>query len=707
MIEWNQYFPQDYGVDSDGNSSKIYTFDTETTSYYSKDSLKWEHLEPNADITDYPYKMGLVYLWTFSIDDEVYFGRELKDFVMFLNRLNALNPYKKIIYVHNLGYDFQFLRNVLRFDEVFSRMPHKPIYARVNQFNIEFRCSYMLTNMSLEKSAKEYGNRPKLVGALDYNKARTPLTPLTQLELAYAEHDNLSLYDVIAYFRKQYNTLEKICLTSTGRVRLPTKQRLYAHDFDYGRRIKRMYPDIEHYKRLCVTLIGGYTSANYLYTSSENDFDLVRGVVSLDRASSYPHVMVTCKFPCSSFEDVKDFNEFYKKQNRRYYCYYGKISLSNFRARIATCYISDSKCYNKVRCTTNNGRVVCGEYLEMFITDVDFDIISRNYEGEIKFLSLYRARKQYLPKPFIEYVLELYGNKTSLKGVEEKTDLYNLSKSFINAMYGMMCTNTVRDDVIFDNDENWRVNNLTDSQIKEKLAKQRPFLNFAWGVWVLAYARYELWRLIFLVGNDNVYNDTDSGKIVNYGLHKAAIADLNNDILKGLHKAADDLNLPFEKFSPCDPKGKSHPMGLWEIDAIYKTFATYGAKNYAYTLPNDKFSFVISGMAKKYRIKPPTEDDDGLRPTMKSMNEYRIGNKFPSARKTFSYIDNQPTGIKVYDFLGNEYISNYKYGIAMIDTTFTIGQSLDHAKFLASIQQTVRNKYSNPISQILRGIDDL
>ena len=112
-------------------------------------------------------------------------------------------------------------------------------------------------------------------------------------------------------------------------------------------------------------------------------------------------------------------------------------------------------------------------------------------------------------------------------------------------------------------------------------------------------------------------------------------------------------------------------------------------------------------MAKKYRVKPPTTDDDGLRPTMKSMNEYRIGKKFPSARKTFTYVDNQPIGVKVFDYLGNEYISNYKYGIAMIDTTFTIGQSIDHAKFLASIQQTTRNKYSNPISQILRGIDDL
>ena len=213
MIEWNKYIPKNYGVDSDGNSNKIYTFDTETSSFYSRDGVKWEYLEPNTDITEYPYKMGLVYLWTFSIDDVVYYGREINDFAIFLNRLNILNPYKKIIYVHNLGYDFQFSRNVLKFDDVFSRMPHKPIYARVNQFNIEFRCSYMLTNMSLEKSAREYGNRPKLVGGLDYNKARTPLTPLTQRELDYAEYDNLSLYDIIYYFRKQYQTLEKICLT--------------------------------------------------------------------------------------------------------------------------------------------------------------------------------------------------------------------------------------------------------------------------------------------------------------------------------------------------------------------------------------------------------------------------------------------------------------------------------------------------------------
>ena len=57
-----------------------------------------------------------------------------------------------------------------------------------NEFpNIEFRCSYMLTRLSLETWGKQLGVE-KLVGFVDYEKLRTPLTPLTQEDLDYSEH---------------------------------------------------------------------------------------------------------------------------------------------------------------------------------------------------------------------------------------------------------------------------------------------------------------------------------------------------------------------------------------------------------------------------------------------------------------------------------------------------------------------------------------
>ena len=54
------------------------------------------------------------------------------------------------MYVHNLAYEFQFLRDICTFKEVFARTPRKPIKCYADNLGIEFRCSYLLTNQSLK-----------------------------------------------------------------------------------------------------------------------------------------------------------------------------------------------------------------------------------------------------------------------------------------------------------------------------------------------------------------------------------------------------------------------------------------------------------------------------------------------------------------------------------------------------------------------------
>ena len=40
-------------------------------------------------------------------------------------------------------------------------------------------------------------------------------------------------------------------------------------------------------------------------------------------------------------------------------------------------------------------------------------------------------------------------------------------------------------------------------------------------------------------------------------------------------------------------------MGVWEVDGIYKQFATLGAKKYVYVDENDKLHITIAGVDKK------------------------------------------------------------------------------------------------------------
>ena len=62
-------------------------------------------------------------------------------------------------------------------------------------------------------------------------------------------------------------------------------------------------------------------------------------------------------------------------------------------------------------------------------------------------MSLYK----YLPKTFIEFILEKYEDKTKLKNVEGQEVLYALAKNSFNSLYGMSVTNTIRNEVIFEN----------------------------------------------------------------------------------------------------------------------------------------------------------------------------------------------------------------------------------------------------------------
>lgn len=87
-------------------------------------------------------------------------------------------------------------------------------------YNILFRCSYMLSGMSLEKVAKNY-KLPveKLVGELDYIKIRYATTKLSEKELEYCENDILIMYYYLLTHKERYKNIQDIPLTQTGEVR--------------------------------------------------------------------------------------------------------------------------------------------------------------------------------------------------------------------------------------------------------------------------------------------------------------------------------------------------------------------------------------------------------------------------------------------------------------------------------------------------------
>lgn len=187
------------------------SFDIETSSFY-----EGEKLPEN--------KRAIMYIWQFGINDLVTYGRTWEEFKIFLDvlsySLNLSADLRLCVYVHNLPYEWQFIRKHFKWDKVFILDDRKPVKARFG--GLEFRCSLKLSGgKSLEKVGKDLVNHKveKKVGQLDYNLIRTPLTPLSELEMEYCEYDIRVVNAYIAEKIQQDGSIARIPLTNTGYVR--------------------------------------------------------------------------------------------------------------------------------------------------------------------------------------------------------------------------------------------------------------------------------------------------------------------------------------------------------------------------------------------------------------------------------------------------------------------------------------------------------
>ena len=175
----------------------IYAFDIETTSYLILNGKIYNSSYYESFTKDEQKqceKHSMMYIWMFGINDEVYYGRTWDELKELLMMIESYSPNRKIIWIHNLGFEFQFMQSVFSFQDVFARKSRKVIKCKLSDYNFELHCSMMLSNTSLDNLAKVY-KLPvqKLVGNLDYDILRNSKTILTDEELAYCENDILVL----------------------------------------------------------------------------------------------------------------------------------------------------------------------------------------------------------------------------------------------------------------------------------------------------------------------------------------------------------------------------------------------------------------------------------------------------------------------------------------------------------------------------------
>lgn len=412
---------------------------------------------------------------------------------------------------------------------------------------------------------------------------------------------------------------------------------------------------------------GGYTHANWIYADS-----IINDVVSYDFASSYPYVMVSEKYPSTEFKkcNVKNI-----KQILPCFAYLVRVKFYNIKSKYYNNFISMSKCKDILNGRYDNGRVIYADELEIILTDIDLKFIFESHTfSNYEFIEVYWSKYDYLPIDYIHFILDKYVNKTKLKNVKGKELDYMLEKNKFNSLYGMCVTNNIRDNVIYNN--GWSEINLSNEEIINLLEKQKenPFLSFSYGVWVTAYARYNL--LSNLVKNDEfiVYADTDSLKLIN-GFNKNVIDNYNKNVKEKIKDISQKLDIPLSKFEPKDINGKKHLIGLFENDGKYDKFITQGAKKYAYIDNEDKkIHITVSGVPKNGAI--------GL----KRLEDFRDNFifKFEDTNKLLMIYNDEQIKFDLKDYKGNIDNLSDLYGCCFVPTTYELGKSHEYFDLINS-----------------------
>ena len=540
-------------------------------------------------------EQSFMYIWQFQFGrDLTIIGRTWKEYFSFLERIadHIRDIAYLVVYVHNLSYEFQFLKGMYAFDkeEVFCTERRKVLKCTMYDC-IEYRCSYYLTNMSLDKFLVKYNVENKKGKNFDYNKVRYSWTELSEEEISYCINDVKGLVQALyKQLEADNDNVQSIPLTATGYVRRDVKEAMKSYNH---KQLKDMLPDPDVYKLLREAFRGGDTIANRF-----NADEIIENVDSVDIVSSYPASMLMCKYPMTRFylEDIRNFGRLYRSGNKALLF---RVIFENIRLASAFeghSYLSRDKCRDIIRGTYANGRIIRADMLETTITDIDYNIIKRRYKWDnMHILVLYSSRYKMLPLQLRNVIINYYKVKTELKGAEENSDdylFYMKNKEKLNSTYGMTVEDPAKDTIDFINNEFIQRDEPLADLIKKH--NKSAFLNYAWGVWCTAHSRKRLADGIDVVTNNGkdpmnfIYSDTDSIKYVG----DVDFTAYNDKVQK---QALDT------RAYAVDNNGEVHFMGVYETEGYKKPnrFKTLGAKKYVLEDPEKKLHITIAGVNKK------------------------------------------------------------------------------------------------------------
>ena len=557
-------------------------------------------------------KVAWCYHWQLGFGDKCYYGRHMKDAkFVFDDICERFDGQYIICWVHNLSYEFAFLSEYLQFDDIFATAPNHPIKCRYK--NIIFRCSYAFSNMSLYLLSKTYTITKKAKGDLDYDIIRYPNTRLTKSERYYCYCD----VKILTEFWKRHilptyivgKKRKWLPLTNTAKVRNDMQGRI-ANWKEYKKIYSSVYPTEDMYDVLRKCFYGGIVRANARYWSV-----LLHDVASRDRTSSYPAVQFQYLFPMGRFIKVnpKDISKY-----ERDFCKIYKVQFVGLQCKAPVTIMPYDKAKTSSDVILDNGRIYSASVVDIYCTDIDFDMWTKFYSGKCKILECYISKKGRLCRFQIESLIDYYLGKMTLKGVKGMAEEYLKKKNMLNANFGC-CVQKHNDETLTyvrDTGE-WKKEAIPYEQ------KQSEFLLYQVGVWITAIARMELLKAVYAIWQYDVahgltsgivYLDTDSCKyLYRDGIYEHLFAKLDSEIEEKTKDACEYYGIKMTE----DIKR----LGKWDLETeekddsgnvvrmTYRSFKTLGSKRYIHNGEPTISGLPVQGFNDFCKIKKVTPEE--------------------------------------------------------------------------------------------------
>lgn len=716
---------QDYkGVCTGTECETIISLTIMSSTGYCVDGLVSSDRSP-SNVVSVPYAWSLA----IDASDDIYIlrGRDIRELHMVLSDLCVSSAYqglawKKItdnpnkdildaikndhrmshiihIYDHNLRYDFQILRNLYnaQFAEqygnghaTFAKDLRNPMYAVVprisGQCGIKLHDTSALTKKSLTAWSDDEDMGIDTDDVLD-STVKCPCTRLTDRELESIDNGSLIILYGMRKYKDRYHQLDKIPLTQTGAVRRILKghvckpepwaphEKHKKNEKATGsvwsraqcRIDKTMTPS--EYARMRQIFHGGSMLLNSAHVGR-----LVRDVDVYDFYSAYPAVMCYMVFPIGKFVKVERKYEMKILESSdimdidRPKMWYAHYTFRNLRKTTAIPFWPASKCVEEhtFGVTKSNGKVRSADVLDVYMSDVDYDIFRTVYTWDDKEIqAMWSADAGLLPEPLINIILSCYGDKTRLKDTGKKSQ-YVEAKQVNNSIYGVAVTRLF-DDLNLFTAEGWKQLQLDEQLFEMKKTEIKPknhIMSYQIGVWVTAWGRYNLWRIASVCMDRVIYGDTDS-LIGTFDERDKHVFEAYDAWLKDRAKAvcAKYPNINPSKFAPMSGKGKVYRLGSFGHDNHFSEYRTIGAKRYVGVCDDGTLKTAVSGIpvtALCRKIKSPRDLTERLSWTAE---ESDVVNP--------TYNDDMPVCTWT-DRDGNSYKSNMRYGVGMVPSGFSL-----------------------------------